>query len=491
MHNQFAQSAQSTRRLWSVQAARNLLAGVALLALIAALVAPVSAAGDFAAPVFRYQWDAVEATTSNFWGPLVNATNGINEPYAEAPGGQRLVQYFDKARMELAGPNSVTNGLLTVELKTGRVQTGNDTFEQRLPATIGIAGDPGQYGPTYADLAKLPERVPAGPGTALTTVYSNGEFVQSSVIPTDAALALTQYVTDPGGRFGQYVPQAFTDYLNRLPLPYLAAMGYPISPAFGTQLLIGGVPRTVFIQAFERRVLTYTPGNPVGFAVEFGNIGQHYYQWRYAMPTAPLAPPFPTAPPVPPMAPPATPTPVSVIILPQPALHPVAPLPTALPSLAPAGGFDPIFGNAVGTFIGRGSSALPLGNAVGVAYGESISFQPFENGYLLYLPSTNRVYVLSRTGMLLTSYVNTFVEDGKNPVALGPRPGTYLPVRGFGKVYNENPRVQPALGLGIAPERGYRGTVQIFERGLLVDDPTDGFILALNNIASTWDSAPR
>ena len=84
--------------------------------------------------------------------------------------------------------------------------------------------------------------------------------------------------------------------------------------------------------------------------------------------------------------------------------------------------------------------------------------------------------------MQLTSYVNTFVEDGKNPVALGPRPGTYLPVRGFGKVYNENSRVQPALGLGIAPERGYRGTVQIFERGLLIDNPTDGFILALNNI---------
>ena len=39
--------------------------------------------------------------------------------------------------------------------------------------------------------------------------------------------------------------------------------------------------RPVFMQAFERRVLTYTPGNPAGFAVEFGNIGQHYAQWRY------------------------------------------------------------------------------------------------------------------------------------------------------------------------------------------------------------------
>jgi len=35
------------------------------------------------------------------------------------------------------------------------------------------------------------------------------------------------------------------------------------------------------VQAFERRVLTYTPGNPTGFVVEAGNVGAHYYQWRY------------------------------------------------------------------------------------------------------------------------------------------------------------------------------------------------------------------
>jgi hypothetical protein len=37
----------------------------------------------------------------------------------------------------------------------------------------------------------------------------------------------------------------------------------------------------VLIQAFERRVLTYTPDNPPGFTVEYGNIGRHYYTWRY------------------------------------------------------------------------------------------------------------------------------------------------------------------------------------------------------------------
>jgi hypothetical protein len=35
------------------------------------------------------------------------------------------------------------------------------------------------------------------------------------------------------------------------------------------------------VQAFERRVLTYNPDNSDGWKVEAGNVGQHYYQWRY------------------------------------------------------------------------------------------------------------------------------------------------------------------------------------------------------------------
>ena len=37
----------------------------------------------------------------------------------------------------------------------------------------------------------------------------------------------------------------------------------------------------MLIQAFERRVLTYNPANPPAFQVEMGNIGLHYYDWRY------------------------------------------------------------------------------------------------------------------------------------------------------------------------------------------------------------------
>lgn len=62
------------------------------------------------------------------WGPEP-ITEALREPFVEGPEGQRAVQYFDKSRMEVTDPtmdpNSqwyVTNGLLPIELMTGRMQ---------------------------------------------------------------------------------------------------------------------------------------------------------------------------------------------------------------------------------------------------------------------------------------------------------------------------------------------------------------------------------
>ena len=49
----------------------------------------------------------------------------------------------------------------------------------------------------------------------------------------------------------------------------------------------------MLLQAYERRVLTYVPTNPEGFQVEMGNIGQHYYDWRYSAGLARPQPPLP------------------------------------------------------------------------------------------------------------------------------------------------------------------------------------------------------
>ncbi|MBN9391285.1 MAG: CAP domain-containing protein, partial [Chloroflexi bacterium] len=44
---------------------------------------------------------------------------------------------------------------------------------------------------------------------------------------------------------------------------------------------VGGQSKQVLVQLFQRRILTYTPSNPAGWQVEMGNIGLHYFNWRY------------------------------------------------------------------------------------------------------------------------------------------------------------------------------------------------------------------
>jgi len=279
---------------------------MAAMLVLGMVVTSVGAASTYGSGAFQAQWDAAESKVPNFWGPLTLAHDGQQEPYKEAPGGQRLVQYFDKARMELTNPASgtVTNGLLTVELKSGKVQLGDATFEQRQPAKVNIAGDPGNDGPTYADLAQLPERTEKSGYRYVYYAFDkkSGRFTGA---PSGAHFTFT-YVSSPDNRYGQYVYQRFYDFIKTLPLPMEQTTGYPISPVIDATVLIGGKPTFVEIQAFERRVLTYNPGTAAHrntsddlAGVEFGNIGQHYYQWRYG--SGSLAPPVQattTAPPV-------------------------------------------------------------------------------------------------------------------------------------------------------------------------------------------------
>ena len=272
--------------------------GIIALVLVGAM--PAGAATGFADSAFRTQWQAGETITPNFWGPLKNATGGTQEPYLEAslgfsesgptnPGqGMRLVQYFDKGRMEINAPASgkVTNGLLATEIVTGQIQVGNSKFQAKAPPTIPLAGDPDNAGPTYADLsgkaAMLLVPTTAKIGTFITTMVAadgtisdGGGFAGISLSPKIA-------VFDDATKHN--VLEQFATYRTKVSL---GAIGYARSEPFRVTVKVAGKQQSVIAQVFERRVLTYTSGNPAAFQVEFGNIGQHYYQWRYngTMPT--------------------------------------------------------------------------------------------------------------------------------------------------------------------------------------------------------------
>ncbi|HMA36639.1 MAG TPA: hypothetical protein VKY74_19445, partial [Chloroflexia bacterium] len=104
-----------------------------------------------------------------------------------------------------------------------------------------------------------------------------------------------------GARAGHYVPEAqhniadpFWPFLQQAGPVYEAGhlqaqplfdwvyvTGYPISEPYWVTADIGGTPRAVLVQLFQRRVLTYIPTFAPAWQVQMGNVGQHYHTWRY------------------------------------------------------------------------------------------------------------------------------------------------------------------------------------------------------------------
>ncbi len=233
------------------------------------------------------------------WGPQAN-TGLLREEYAESPDGERTVVYYDKSRMEITQPDGqvtsewyVTNGLLALELMTGNMQVGDNEFIPRNPAQVNVAGDQNDpNGPTYATFNGLRDDAALGAGAAITWRVNRNGTVTNDPLLAGRGVTAASWVNVPG--ISHQVASPFWAFMNSTGLvsdngilvnallfsnPFYAT-GYPLTEAYWATVQIGGTPRDVLMQCFERRCLTYTPENPAGWQVEAGNIGQHYFLWR-------------------------------------------------------------------------------------------------------------------------------------------------------------------------------------------------------------------
>ena len=429
---------------------------IVALSLLSAV--PMRAASAFANPAFQQQWQQGEAMTPNFWGPLATAKDGQQEAYADASGGQRLVQYFDKGRMELTN-GIVTNGLLASEIIKGQVQIGDATFQPKTPPGIPIAGDPDNAGPTYAGLSTAGAAlfvatapIPVG-STVTTTVDAGGNMIPGgNSVNSATTIAAFDVATQHN------VPGGFAQYRERVGL---AAIGYAISEPFLAKVKVAGVGHLVMVQVFERRALTYTAENPDPYKVEMGNIGQHYYQWRYSGAGA----------------------------SPTTATSPVA-YPTPPPAQTPISGVAPVFARVAAQ--ATGSQAISLGSATSDAYTEhGIALLLFEHGRMLYLPKLNTFYVLVDPLGPLVVIPRTFGDTGLATTQMpGPRPGTFVPRLGFGKVWQDNPALQQSLGYATGDEQRFSAQAQTFAQGVIVQDTLDNAAFVLNTGAGIWAAIP-
>lgn len=240
------------------------------------------------------------------WGPNPIAT-GFEE-YDETATGQRLIRYYDKARMEIndpaalgSDPWAVTNGLLAQELISGRMQVGDHTFVDRAPAGIVVAGDWGDSrSPTYADFTQRLHSAPARAGSTLVERMDSDGIIRPDQRFAGYGVHAAWFVQETNHQ----IASVFWSYLNSEGLldlggelelgpifdPVFYATGLPITEAYWVEVPVNGVLSDVLVQCFERRCLTYTPDNPENWKVEMGNIGQHYFNWRYSNEIASVPP---------------------------------------------------------------------------------------------------------------------------------------------------------------------------------------------------------
>jgi hypothetical protein len=266
-----------------------------------------SQAAPIGDPAFQRTWARTDQPVIDgivdrtwMWGPS-GFSEVFAEPYAESPGGMRTVQYFDKSRMEITNPEAVddgvwyvSNGLLVNELVAGRVQVGDDQFIDAQPAQVNIAGDPGER-PSYADInAWALQSETARPIGTVTThrIDDNGNVSLDSDLAQFGVTA-AERVAVPG--IDHSVASVFWDFMTSQDVvfeddQYLTAnlfenafyaTGYPITEAWWSRISVDGLDHDLLWQCFERRCLTYTPSKVAEWRVEAGNVGQHYYRWRY------------------------------------------------------------------------------------------------------------------------------------------------------------------------------------------------------------------
>jgi hypothetical protein len=111
--------------------------------------------------------------------------------------------------------------------------------------------------------------------------------------------------------------------------------------------------------------------------------------------------------------------------------------------------------------------------------------QNFEHGYMFWNGDARRIYVFSASSNTWRSYADTWTEGEPPAAVLTPPPGTYQPVRGFGKLWLDQPEVRQALGWATGQERAVQAAWQAFAHGAMLW--TDSRLIRVLYDAGGWE----
>lgn len=290
-----------------------ILAAIAILATALPLALPSAAApGDASMstvtgvavdPYIAELWQAIDGPVAEntvarawTWGP--NALAATVEYAADSPTGVRRMVYFDKGRMDILEEAEaadsdwyVTGALLVTQMISGRIPFAEGGVVTRPAPAIPVAGDLDQPNPlTYGMLVPLASvfGVPlTGEVDVLFDVPEPSIGMEVSALITPDGAVVADGMPNLGVRVAAYddvtghnIAAPFVDWAGRQPVHPVWLTGRPLTEPYWTETIVGGDPTLVLVQAFERRILTYTPSQAPGWRVESNNAGQHYRLWR-------------------------------------------------------------------------------------------------------------------------------------------------------------------------------------------------------------------
>ncbi len=260
--------------------------------------------GEGSYPSFLNVWRRTDepvragfAQRSWIYGGIPTGFRYLREPYED---GSRLVQYHDKARLEESGNGGVSSGLLVKELISGQMQIGDNKFEPRNPANEAIAGDAIEVNPNNPAYYSLFNVASLSNDKRIDNRSSGGVAVIES-LNRAGEIGFDGNLGNFGVTYAYYenilghnIANVFYDFLAQRGVvigpngyttdtvfDWISVVGLPLTEPYWTKATVGGEVKDVLVQAFERRVLTYTPTNADPFKVEMGNVGRHYFRWRY------------------------------------------------------------------------------------------------------------------------------------------------------------------------------------------------------------------
>ena len=114
--------------------------------------------------------------------------------------------------------------------------------------------------------------------------------------------------------------------------------------------------------------------------------------------------------------------------------------------------------------------------------------QSFQGGLAIRRSDTREIYVLRREGNTWSVHQDTWRPGDRISVDAAPPPGAMVPAAGFGSIWRSTPEIKTRLGWAVYEPRGSGGSIQTFERGMIVWTP-HGLLYVLSN-DGRWRTFP-